>query len=445
MTALLQFGEGLLVFLMAAALVGIYLVYELLKHRHQLRRAERDKERAAVEFDRIKARALHAAMNNQANYKVGSDRSLEVIHRFPYPAHHTKVLEAPAQPLQLPQPTYPQVALSTIVEELPRNALSFVYGTDERTGEKVKTTLPKAVHIQIIGDTGQGKSQEATSILTQLAASNDSEHLQMALFDHEGETTVPFQTLPHVRYHADDPVRVARGLHDMVKLLEHRDKVHVLFPHILIFIEEFLSLRRTMPSSVQDQALEDFTTLALRGRKRGISLFCVGQTAYVDKAIRDAQMQFQSNIAFSIRPRAAQSAGFVDFQAVKKLYEEKREMQFWIERAGGNRTLLAPDVDRELVPLLLGNPLAQPACDPLATEEFSNQVTGSLQPGHNQVRNQLDPALQAKAEHVRRCIGNGMVNAGEIIKEVWKMSPRGGAEYERVKQEYATVMKYLIG
>src|SRR5262249_46864155 len=151
------------------------------------------------------------------------------------------------------------------------------------------TSLPKAVHIQLVGASGQGKSRQATSILTQLCTRNDPQHLQLALIDHEGETSAPFQGLPHVRYIADEPKEAARIFRALVKELERRDIGKIAFPVLLMFCEEFLNLRRSMPPQYRDQALEDYTTLALRGRKRGMFLFSIGQTAYTEKSIRDAQ------------------------------------------------------------------------------------------------------------------------------------------------------------
>lgn len=96
------------------------------------------------------------------------------------------------------------------MEELRTNALQFAFGFDPISGQLVKTTLPQAVHIQLVGASGQGKSRQATSILTQLTTRNNPRHLQLALIDHEGETSAPIQGLPHTRYVADEPKEAAR-------------------------------------------------------------------------------------------------------------------------------------------------------------------------------------------------------------------------------------------
>src|SRR5436305_14322656 len=126
-----------------------------------------------------------------------------------------------------------------------------------------------------------------------------------------------------------------------------------MFPIILVFVEEFLNLRRTMPAEYRDHALDDYTTLALRGRKRRTFLFSIGQTAYTEKAIRDAQMQFFSSMAFAIKPSAARSAGFTNTHLLNRLYNERRPGQFLLERPQGDALLLAPHVNYAEIPSLL--------------------------------------------------------------------------------------------
>ena len=204
---------------------------------------------------------------------------------------------------------------------MPPNKLAFTYGLNQDTGRLDFTTLPQAVHIQLLGASGQGKSRQSTSILTQLCAANDQDHLQLALIDCEGETTEPFQQLPNVRYVADTEDLAARVLHSLVKELAYRDHNRIIWPVMMIFVEEFLNLRRTMAAAIKDQALEDYTTLALRGRKRGMFLFSVGQTAYSEKSIRDAQNQFQSSMAFACKLPMARSAGFHQYRSLKSAVE----------------------------------------------------------------------------------------------------------------------------
>lgn len=339
--------------------------------------------------------------------------------------------------LGLPAPgqttAYEQPALETIIEELPVNNLAFIYGLDPQTGELAKTTLPRAVHIQLLGASGQGKSRQATSILTQLTTRNDKNHLSLALLDCEGETTAPFQHLPHVRYLADEPKEAARTLRNLVGELDRRDKTKIIYPVILIFVEEFLNLRRTMPETYRDQALEDYTTVALRGRKRGMFLFSIGQTAYVEKAIRDAQAQFLSSMAFAVKPTAARAAGFTNTELLNKLYADRRPGQFLLERPAGDSILLAPYVDTSIVSDLLA---------PRNTDTVQI-IESEQQPANNPSRNQLDEALQAKLTQVMQLHTKGL-GKGEIIQAVWGVTPGTSKAYKQAQEEYTKLMQHIM-
>ncbi len=335
-----------------------------------------------------------------------------------------------------------QPTLETIIEELRPNSLEFAFGMDPLTGQLVKTTLPKSVHIQLLGASGQGKSRQATSILTQLCATNDPQHLGLALIDCEGETTDPFQHLPHVQHLALDPREAARTFKALVNELERRDISRVVWPVLFIFVEEFLNLRRTMPADYRDQALEDYTTLALRGRKRGMFLFSIGQTAYTEKAIRDAQNQFLSSMAFACKPTAARSAGFTNTELLNKLYSERRPGQFLLERPAGDSILLAPFVDPREVHGFLTTAIdteSRPENRAVVVEEESH-VNATRNPS----RKPLEDALQAKQEQVRQLIASGSVNKADIIMAVWGVRSGASEKYKQAEQEYKHILAYLV-
>ncbi len=333
---------------------------------------------------------------------------------------------------------YEQPTLATIIEELTPNTLQFAFGMDPLTGQIVKTTLPKSVHIQLLGASGQGKSRQATSILTQLCATNDTQHLGLALIDCEGETTEPFQRLPHVQHLATEPREAARTLKALVNELERRDISRILWPVLFIFVEEFLNLRRTMPTDYRDQALEDYTTLALRGRKRGMFLFSIGQTAYTEKAIRDAQGQFLSSMAFACKPTAARSAGFTNTELLNRLYSERKPGQFLLERPAGDSILLAPFVEPREIPGLLTSSVET------SIVEVSEVVATHQRPISDPDRNPLEEALQAKREQVRQLIASGTVNKPDIILSVWGVRSGSSEKYKQAEQEYKHILASLV-
>jgi FtsK/SpoIIIE family len=256
---------------------------------------------------------------------------------------------------QLPAPAIAQPRLDAVIDELTPNALEFPFGVSRETGETVKSSLVKAVHLNAIGDTGGGKSTGAQGILAALSTMNDPAHLSLAFVDAESETTLPFHHLPHVRYLADDPRDAAAIFAELVRVLNQRHITKQMLPFILLFCEEFLTLRKRMPESVKAQALDDFTELACGGRKRNIALYTIGQTAYSDKAIRDAQAQFQTNMAYAIHPQRARAAGFVETPLLNQVYKEKRAGQFVLEHKGTNSIILAPHIDRKTVESLVGS------------------------------------------------------------------------------------------
>jgi len=338
-------------------------------------------------------------------------------------------------PLALPSPSYEQPSLEVVIRNLPANTLEFVYGLNPESGELVRSTLPKAVHIQLLGASGQGKSRQATSIVTQLTTRNDPAHLQLALVDCEGDTSAPFTRLAHVRMFADEPKEAAKTFRALVAELERRDQTRQVWPVILIFVEEFLNLRRTMPAEYRDQALEDYTTLALRGRKRGLFLFSIGQTAYTEKSIRDAQMQFLSSMAFAIKPTAARASGFTNTQLLNRLYEERKPGQFLLERPAGDSILLAPFVDNQAVDSLLSgfNPLSPGFHDAFT----STTIESTVQPRSETSETPLD----ARSFRIRELLKAGTPQP-QIVREVWGVS--SGAGYTKAQKELAEIIRTLL-
>ena len=331
----------------------------------------------------------------------------------------------------------PSVTLEEVLEELQPNILEFIYGMDRETGELVKTTLPKSIHIQLLGSSRMGKSHEATSIMTQLFLKNDPSRLQLAAIDCEGETSAPFHNLPHVKYLALTHKDAGSVLRELVKEIERRDITKQIFPYIFVFVEEFLNLRRTMPIELREQALDDFTTLAVRGAKRGIALMALGQGAYSEKSIRDAQNQFLSSLAFAIKPSAARAAGFQNNELLKVVYAERQPGVFLLEHSLGDAILSAPYVDYGKITQLLdreGNHYVD--TELVSTTESSRKPDGKPKEKLN------ESALQA----VCQLLSQGVTTKGDILFAVWNVKPgRRNEKYEAAENEYKEIMAYLAG
>lgn len=426
------------------ALGAIVTIYKTSHHGH-----EKYKDHQLHQED-IKDRAHHRYLADKAisldhsAEHITATSSFRAISKYMGPAGSITIKDNNMGQAQLAAGQQEQPRLESIIEDLTENALEFAYGYDPESRQLVKATLPKAVHIQLVGASGQGKSRQAASILTQLCTRNDTQHLQLALIDHEGETSQPFLGLPHVRYIADEPKEAARIFRALVKELERRDIGKIVFPVLLMFCEEFLNLRRAMPPQYRDQALDDYTTLALRGRKRGMFLFSIGQTAYTERSIRDAQAQFLSSMAFAVKPTAARSAGFTNTELLNKLYSERRPGQFLLERSQGDALLLAPYVDTRTVNDLLqveSTSESGPHNDDM--DEPRKWVESSEKVGRNQVRNQSEDALEAKQEQVRSLLVSGVVNKAEIIQAVWNVKPGSSEKYRSAEFEFKTIMAQL--
>jgi hypothetical protein len=447
-----QFQQASVIIAWLLLALGVGVIGYLLFHKHRVDsinlQAKRDEVRRANELHELQMQEALLAPDMSGNYAVIWQRqSGQIIRPDPgqiiQPVPHTQHIEynysdtstRAGQEQLAAAHNYEQPQLATIIEELTPNTLEFVFGLDPLTGQLARTNLPKAVHIQLLGASGQGKSRQATSILTQLCARNDTQHLQLALIDCEGETTAPFQQLPHVRYLADESKEAAKAFRGLVNELERRDVSRVLWPVIFIFVEEFLNLRRTMPADYRDQALEDYTTLALRGRKRGMFLFSIGQTAYTEKAIRDAQMQFLSSMAFAVKPTAARSAGFTNTDLLNQLYQERRPGQFLLERPAGDSILLAPYVDPGQVSGLLSG--FQVVAEDAQSTALSTAVETTLQPETKPTATPLD----ARSLRIRDLLKQG-VSHRQIVQEIWGVS--SGAGYTKAQKELAEIIATLL-
>ncbi len=157
---------------------------------------------------------------------------------------------------------------------------------------------------------------------------HDPEKLCFALLDMEYRTSQLFEKSKHVAVlnlglgreihcHAKSIEDVPMYLHYLVQELECRNRLsyHELekLPHILIYLEEFLDLKKRLKigdKKVYVQFLTDFNTLATRGLKLGLHLMLCAQVDYADEDLKDCMAQFVGiNMAFGVKPLAAMAAG----------------------------------------------------------------------------------------------------------------------------------------
>src|SRR6266536_76756 len=244
----------------------------------------------------LQAVPAHYAPHYEYNYSDTSTHGEEEQHLL------TSGIEAPT--------------MDYIISQLPYNGLQVCLGQSIETRNLFITDLIEGTHYRIMGGSGFGKSCVAGAILDQVTQTNDADHLLIACLDLEHKTSRLFENLPHVaqlqvgRKHIDcvatTPDEVAthfgylRQELDRRKVLSEVDLRRERF--MLIYVEEFLSLRREVDPKLLDQMLADFTILALRGRKYGLYLLACAQVDYASKDLRDAMAQFNVNMSFTVKP-----------------------------------------------------------------------------------------------------------------------------------------------
>ena len=138
-------------------------------------------------------------------------------------------------------------------------------------------------HLKFIGASQRGKSSEVGALLTQMIATHTPDHVQIAPLDLEDRTGRLFADSPHikrirvdgkeVRLHAHDVDQVLEYLTYIAKFMDVRYKLPQSElerqPILIVYIEEFLRLRRSLkariatasPGPAREKAQRDYTRL----------------------------------------------------------------------------------------------------------------------------------------------------------------------------------------
>lgn len=445
---LLGFFEACIVVLVVGSIYGLF--------RHMARmgklRAERyqhETYRFPVDyqgnfpayFDQQAKRFIQASPGNM---QVPVPQSLTYAPHFEYKDSSNRMLPEPEQD------TF-QAGLAPTIEEvinaLPRNGFQICLGRSLTTGELLQIELPDN-HIKLIGSSRKGKSCEAGAILEQIQQTHDPLMLQFALLDLEYKTSRLFERSAHVAYIqagrrgkvpaiARDPDEVALWLRYLREEMDRRYKVpaqqKTQLPYILAYIEEFLDLRRRLKGQVLTDAIDNFTSLATRGLKERIGLMICAQVDYSDESLRDAMGQFNgANIAFSVKPSAARSAGFIDNELLNRNYASKIPGQFVVEATGINDLGVSPqfDVRQKLAALDgLSGSASQVQAGFItsigeAPESDTHQQRTSNAPEDT---HQAAPGWQAYYDQVVTLYAQGYRNQDQIIEKIFHVK-KGGNE-----------------
>jgi hypothetical protein len=234
-------------------------------------------------------------------------------------------------------------------------------------------------HFRFIGASQRGKSSMVAAFIDIVTRTHDREHVLLCLLDKEDQTSKLFAHLPHVMkiQYGNEPVRmyarkddeVLERLIDLVRIMNKRYEMKkseiINQPIILVYVEEFLSLKNTFKSRMEKakakkdedlkaKSISDHQTLVYcieelcqRGLKVRIQLLLCAQIEYADDDFKEAMVSVGCGFSFCVRPKAAESAGFRNYPLLKKNAEDNKVGQAVVECPDCNDLVLAPDYPLE--------------------------------------------------------------------------------------------------
>src|SRR2546430_790739 len=274
-------------------------------------------------------------------------------------------LEAPSEgegeEEEIEQPT-----VEEIIAVIPRNSYQIGMGRSLSTGDLLLVGLLKK-HIKLIGASQRGKSSMAGALMRVMTETHDPEYLQIALLDLENQTCHLFELLPHVAEHNGMPLiarsheEVVDKLGSLIEILNYRytltKKQVRQLPLIVVYLEELIALKDYFKSRMNakiDGAKEDYSSLvfcikeiARRGLKIRMQLLACAQCDYRDEDLVEAWINIKNGLSFSVKPTAAQAAGFMQYDLLMENAADDIPGQFVCEMSEVNDLGLAPYFDLE--------------------------------------------------------------------------------------------------
>lgn len=358
-----------------------------------------------------------------------------------------------------------------LASKIERNSLQIGLGRSLTTPENLLIADLADAHLKIIGSSRMGKSCEAGAIMAQVERTHDPERLQFALLDLEYKTSRLFEKSHHLAVldigrgnqglmHAKSIDEVPTYLHYLVQELERRDRIASYqdvekLPHILIYLEEFLDLKKRLKlqgGKVCAQFLTDFNTLATRGLKLGLHIMACAQVDYADDDLKDAMAQFIGvNIAFGVKPSAAMAAGFINSDLLSQNYANRQAGQFVVEMIGTSDIGIAPDYDvKAKLKALHETQVLGPKKTIVLDVENGEQGERNQEGNQNALASQ---AILAEHEGDQWVIENFQWKLVQLIellhenqdvqfKHIWAVSPGQSREYRKAKAERTALIKH---
>ncbi len=329
-------------------------------------------------------------------------------------------------------------------------------------------------HIKVIGASRQGKSCLAAIIMREGELTHSPARLQFAMLDYEYKTSRLFEHSSHlakldssgrrVPLHAKSLDEVPAALHLLAREMARRDRLNAWevedLPHVLIYIEEFLNLKKQLRAHMPkqyEQFLTDLHALATGGLKLRMHLMVCAQVDYSDDDLKEIMAQFYGlNISFGVKPTAAQAAGFICLDLIAQNYQNKQQGQFVMESSSGNDLGLAVDFDiKAKLRAFSSRNESRNEVEMGDVGQFRNGETVIIEEprksretgskwDRNESRNGIETASQVSLEQkLREVMGflddNPGATSTDILKTVWNVKPGKNAAYEQAKREYAQV------
>jgi len=144
----------------------------------------------------------------------------------------------------------------------------------------IRLPSPDVAHVLLAGTTGSGKTALMQTIIMSLALLQHRRQMQFVLIDPKGRAFEPMADLPHLlRPIVTQPDQAVQALHDLVNLMEQRDRSRVTDPRVIVAIDELADLVQTGGPAI----LESLGRLVQRGREAGIHV--IGATQKPSSAV----------------------------------------------------------------------------------------------------------------------------------------------------------------
>ncbi len=463
------------VIIVNAVIVSIiaYIIWWNIKVRYDRHEIWKRRQLAEIGVLEVQPRVIESQADKGFNTEIVEGSTIRTINPISIaPASNTtnNYLGAPEEEEE-EEEEQRRPTIAELVPLVERNSFEVPLGTSLMGNGTVIISI-EDVHIKILGSSRKGKSCIAAAVIDLTTQTHDPHVLKIALLDLENKTSRLFEhlgehivVLPTVKgrlpMHARSVKQSAEYLHYLRLEMDRRytltdDELEKL-PHILVYIEEFLSLKKHKDLTKEERATlaDDLNELAIRGLKAFIHLMACAQVDYADEDLKPFANNFGLNISFAVRPPAAQAAGFVCSELLAMNWQSKTPGQCVVEGTACNDLINAPDYDVKAKLKALGSGkqiekqsslMALPQVRESGFQPHLNSIENQFEPAPQAVLAQLDGEQWIISDFDRKLemmIALLAENQDEQFRRIWNVSPGPGKEYRRAKTERSIITQHM--